>query len=158
MSLATRAMLAAKTAVKPPMTATTVSAAGLASNSGNMRATKKTPAATMVAAWMSDDTGVGPSMASGSHVWSGNCADLPAAPANSPSATHVTMPPAISGVAAQMSGISKGLRPAAAKVGLCANRYSSASRKPKSPRRVMMNAFLAAFTAAGRSCQKPMSR
>jgi hypothetical protein len=32
------------------------------------RATMYTPAVTMVAAWMSADTGVGPSMASGSHV------------------------------------------------------------------------------------------
>jgi hypothetical protein len=34
----------------------------------------------MVAAWMRADTGVGPSMASGSHTYSGSCADLPAAP------------------------------------------------------------------------------
>ncbi len=41
-----------------------------------------TPAVTMVAAWMSAETGVGPSMASGSHTCSGNCADLPMAPMN----------------------------------------------------------------------------
>ena len=40
----------------------------------------KTPAVTMVAAWMSAETGVGPSIASGSQVWSGTCADLPIAP------------------------------------------------------------------------------
>ena len=34
----------------------------------------------MVAAWMSADTGVGPAMASGSHKYRGNWADLPAAP------------------------------------------------------------------------------
>ena len=34
----------------------------------------------MVAAWMSAETGVGPSIASGSQMWSGNCADLPMAP------------------------------------------------------------------------------
>src|SRR5665647_3590154 len=33
-----------------------------------------TPAVTMVAAWMRALTGAGPAMASGSHVWSGNCA------------------------------------------------------------------------------------
>ncbi len=41
-----------------------------------------TPAVTMVAAWMRADTGVGPSIASGSQVWSRNCADLPIAPMN----------------------------------------------------------------------------
>ena len=42
-----------------------------------------TPAVTMVAAWMSAETGVGPSIASGSQVCSRNCADLPIAPMNS---------------------------------------------------------------------------
>ena len=45
-----------------------------------MRAMRKTPAATMVAAWMSALTGVGPSMASGSQTWRGTWPDLPAAP------------------------------------------------------------------------------
>src|SRR3990172_7830464 len=36
----------------------------------------------MVAAWIKAETGVGPSMASGSQTWSGNWADLPTAPAN----------------------------------------------------------------------------
>jgi hypothetical protein len=42
-----------------------------------------TPAVTMVAAWISAETGVGPSIASGSQVCSKNCADLPIAPMNS---------------------------------------------------------------------------
>ena len=42
-----------------------------------------TPAVTMVAAWISAETGVGPSMASGNQVCSRNCADLPMAPKNS---------------------------------------------------------------------------
>ena len=41
-----------------------------------------TPAVTMVAAWMRAETGVGPSIASGSQVCSRNCADLPMAPMN----------------------------------------------------------------------------
>ena len=36
-----------------------------------------TPAVTMVAAWISADTGVGPSIASGSQVCRPSCADLP---------------------------------------------------------------------------------
>ena len=55
-----------------------------------MRATRYTPAATIVAAWISAVIGVGPGIASGSQVWSGNCADLPttaARPAGPPAAT-----------------------------------------------------------------------
>ena len=43
----------------------------------------KVPAATMVAAWISADAGVGPSMASGSQSWKGNWADLPRMPRSS---------------------------------------------------------------------------
>src|ERR1700704_4177699 len=50
---------------------------------GNNRATKKTPAITMVAAWIRADTGVGPSIASGNQTYSGICALLPVAPTNS---------------------------------------------------------------------------
>ena len=50
-----------------------------------------TPAVTMVAAWISADTGVGPSIASGSQVWSPSCADLPIAPTNSSTVTAVHM-------------------------------------------------------------------
>ncbi len=48
-----------------------------------MRAIRYTPAVTMVAAWMRAETGVGPSMASGSHVCSGSCADLARPPISS---------------------------------------------------------------------------
>ena len=41
---------------------------------------RNTPAVTIVAAWMSADTGVGPSIASGSQMCSGICALLPIAP------------------------------------------------------------------------------
>jgi hypothetical protein len=84
MSFCTRPTVAAKNAVIAPIqVTTTVSASGACSNSGDMRATRNTPAVTMVAAWISADTGVGPSMASGSQVCSRNCADLPIAPMNS---------------------------------------------------------------------------
>src|SRR5215475_2603506 len=53
---------------------------GAISNSLWQRATMYTPAVTMVAAWISAETGVGPSMASGSQVKSGSWADLPQAP------------------------------------------------------------------------------
>ncbi len=83
MSFCTTAMVAAKKAVNEPTSVTKLSATGARSNSGDRRATMNTPAVTMVAAWMSAETGVGPSMASGSQVCSRNCADLPMAPMNS---------------------------------------------------------------------------
>ena len=69
-------------AVVAPMNSTKLSAYSEYSNSGDMRATMKMPAVTMVAAWISAEMGVGPSMESGSHTCSGTCADLPMAPMN----------------------------------------------------------------------------
>ena len=51
---------------------------------GKIRPTRYTPAATIVAAWISALTGVGPSIASGSQTCSGNWALLPTAPKNRP--------------------------------------------------------------------------
>ncbi len=51
-----------------------------------------TPAVTMVAAWISAETGVGPSMASGSQTYNGNCADLPHAPTSRSMAIAVRTP------------------------------------------------------------------
>ncbi len=51
-----------------------------------------TPAVTMVAAWISAETGVGPAMASGSQTYSGSCADLPQAPTSSSSPMAVSVP------------------------------------------------------------------
>src|SRR3990167_2903540 len=70
-------------AVMAPITMTKDSAVCDISNSGDMRATMKMPAVTMVAAWISAEIGVGPSIESGSHTCSGTCADLPMAPMNS---------------------------------------------------------------------------
>ncbi len=64
------------------MTITTESAVCDSSNNGDMRATMKMPAVTMVAAWISAEIGVGPSIESGSQTCSGNCALLPIAPTN----------------------------------------------------------------------------
>ena len=69
-------------AVMAPITSTKLSAVSESSNSGDMRATMKMPAVTMVAAWISAEIGVGPSMESGSQTCSGNWADLPIAPMN----------------------------------------------------------------------------
>src|SRR3954468_11602154 len=76
---ATRPM---KSAVIAPITSTTDLAVSLNSYKGDMRATMKMPAVTMVAAWISAEIGVGPSIESGSQTCSGNWALLPIAPTN----------------------------------------------------------------------------
>jgi hypothetical protein len=47
---------------------------------GEARQIRNTPAVTLVAAWRSAETGVGPSLASGSQVCSPSWADFPTAP------------------------------------------------------------------------------
>ena len=76
-------MVAANSAVVAPMKVTKASVAGANSSSGDMRAIMNTPAVTIVAAWINAETGVGPSIASGSQTWNPICADLPIAPMNS---------------------------------------------------------------------------
>ena len=83
MSFCTSPTEAAKIAVSAPTMHTVSSAAGASSNIGDSRATMNTPAVTMVAAWISAETGVGPSIASGSQVCSPSCADFPIAPTKS---------------------------------------------------------------------------
>src|SRR6202165_1900020 len=82
MSLFTMPSSPMKNAVVAPMINTTDSAVSDSSNSGDMRATMNMPAVTMVAAWISAEMGVGPSMESGSHTCKGTCADLPMGPLN----------------------------------------------------------------------------
>ena len=65
------------------MAVTNASAVSDCSKSGLMRATMKMPAVTIVAAWISAEIGVGPSIESGSHTCSGTWADLPIAPTKS---------------------------------------------------------------------------
>ena len=55
------------------------------SMSGWKRINKKTPATTIVLEWSRAETGVGPSMADGSHGCRPNWADLPVAARRSPS-------------------------------------------------------------------------
>src|SRR5471030_1653430 len=75
-------IVAANNAVHAPTTATTIIAVGASRYSAFDRTTMYTPAVTIVAAWMSADTGVGPAIASGNHTYSGICALLPHAPRN----------------------------------------------------------------------------
>ena len=59
----------------------------------------------MVAAWIRAETGVGPSIASGSHVWSGSCADFPHAPRKRSRLMAVAVPTARVGAFANTSAV-----------------------------------------------------
>ena len=82
-SVTTRPIVAAISSVTQPTIAPTAAASGACSKSGCRRAIRYTPAVTIVAAWISAETGVGPSMASGSQVCSGTWADFANAPTSS---------------------------------------------------------------------------
>src|SRR5690554_5748147 len=69
-------------AVIAPMMRMKLNATSEVSKMGDMRATMKIPAVTMVAAWIRAEIGVGPSIESGSQTCSGTWADLPIAPMN----------------------------------------------------------------------------
>ncbi len=150
MSRCANAMVAAKRAVAVPTIATTAPATGEASKIGAVRATRYTPAVTMVAAWIRADTGVGPSMASGSHTYNGNCADLPAAPTRSSNPMAVAVPEARPWAPSSTS--SKRKLPKWSKTTM------RATMNPTSPTRLTMNAFLPAAAADSFSNQNEISR
>ena len=153
-------MVAATKAVRPPTTATTSSAVGAYSNTGDSRQSMKTPAVTMVAAWMSADTGVGPSIASGSQVCRPSCADLPMAPMNNSRQAMVrplksqlrkcSVSPVSVGALAKIA--SNWTEPVSTKIA------KMPRAKPKSPTRLTRKAFMAAALAEGFSYQKLISR
>lgn len=70
---------AANSAVIAPRRRVVWEANGYIFRAGEMRISKKTPATTMVELWRRAETGVGPSMAAGSHGWRPNWADFPVA-------------------------------------------------------------------------------
>src|SRR5258707_15256309 len=83
MSFCTRPTVAAKNAVVAPKNITTACAFGASSNSGDSRATIKTPAVTLGAGWVHAENRVGPSMAPGHQGGKRNFGDFPNAPLNS---------------------------------------------------------------------------
>lgn len=73
------AQVAVKSVVRAPRQRHSVRAVGLFSIRGLVRISRKIPATTMVLECSRAETGVGPSMAEGSHGCSPNCADFPVA-------------------------------------------------------------------------------
>src|SRR5215813_3955224 len=104
----------------------------------------------MVAAWISADTGVGPSIASSSQDCNGNCADLPQAPSSSSNPSAVTVPGRA--LCTWLNTPAKLTEPN------WANIRNMASVRPASPTRLAMNAFFAATGGAGLKYQNPISR
>ena len=104
----------------------------------------------MVAAWISADTGVGPSIASSSQDCSGNWADLPQAASRSRKPMPVTAAFDASPLSAEM--------PANDVVPNVANIRPTPSAMPMSPTRLTTNAFFAATAALVFCCQKPIRR
>ena len=111
-----------------------------------------TPAVTIVAAWMSADTGVGPSIASGSQMYSGSCALLPQAPMNSIIVIAVAVERTSVPPIAALFSVLYDSEPTAW------NAKNIAIMKPQSPTRLVTKAFLPAVAALSRVCQKLMSR
>src|SRR6185437_10239557 len=152
MSHCLRPIVAANSAVTVPITATVMQAVVDIAKSALLRAMRYTPAVTIVAAWMSADTGVGPAIASGNHTYSGIWALLPAHPRNRNRQIAVTTgPPNSSAVAPERIAVKSS-------VPRLANSRNMAMRKPVSPMRLTRNAFLPASAFTLSLNQKPTSR
>src|SRR5688572_23451059 len=154
MSFCTMPIAPAHSAVAVPMTATIISTSGACANNTALRPIKYTPAVTIVAAWMSAETGVGPSIASGSQTYSGICADLPTAPTNNNRAIVEITPNAASAGSPAIAPFSS----LKLTVPNCEKASSTPRMNATSPMRLTTNAFLPASAADGFAYQKPMSR
>src|SRR5665648_47412 len=158
-SFITIPIVEANNAVNPPTIATTRSEFGAARNIGNVRATRYTPAVTIVAAWMRADTVVGPSIASGSQTCNGNWPDLPTAPPKNRSVMIVSEPDGISAMCVNIVlNWSRYVPSESPSFVISAKRIMMPARNMTSPTRVVKNAFLLAAAADGFLNQNPMSK
>ncbi len=101
---------------------------------------------------MRAETGVGPSIASGSHTWKGNWALLPAAPTKSSTATVLRMSGSTSATFQATKESKKSIVPVSRKMPMMP------MRKPWSATRLTRKAFFEASAGARLVYQKPMSR
>ena len=153
MSGCTSATVPARSAVSAPTHATTVDrVAARARRTGWRGTTRKTPAVTIVAAWISAETGVGPSIASGSQRCRRDLRALADAADEQEQGDRGgrrlrRRPPA-----PRPSPSSRGCRSAPTMKNI-------AIMKPKSPTRLVTNAFLPALDAASPlDTRTPISR
>jgi hypothetical protein len=82
-------VVAPKVAVKLPSKTIRNEAEVFNENNNDNFIVKNTPAVTMVAACIKAETGVGPSIASGNHIWKPNWADLPEAAKSTQTPTNL---------------------------------------------------------------------
>jgi hypothetical protein len=107
----------------------------------------------MVAAWIRAETGVGPSMASGSQVCSGTWADLAKAPTSRRMSPAVSAPPwALPSMPACLNV------PRRSSVWAWRKMKNVPSTRPTSPTTLMTKALIPARVAVVRRYQKEMSR
>ena len=130
-------------------------------NTGYSRATRKTPATTIVEECSSDDTGVGPAIASGNHVCSGNWPLLPMHATNRAIAAHSSTRwvPSPDSAQPEMPWMLKPLVPRCSRDHESApkNRTAVPTSSPTSPTRTVKNAFSAARALGSSSHQCPIS-
>src|SRR3954466_2773965 len=153
MSYCRSPIVAANSAVSAPMPATTGLESGARANSTLVRMTRYPPAVTMVAAWISAEAGVGPAIASGSQVYSGICADFPVQPRNRKRVMAVTVALPAGRIAGALATI-----PVNVSVPKECQIMNIATRNPKSPIRLTMNAFLPASALTLSLNQNPINR
>ena len=106
----------------------------------------------MVAAWISAETGVGPSIASGSQRYNGSCALFPHAPTKSNRPMAVAVTGAITPLWAASLIDEYETEP------MVLNAKNIAVITPKSPMRLVTNAFFPATAALSRVCQNEMRK
>ena len=106
-----------------------------------------------MAAWISAETGVGPSMASGSQVCSGICADL----ANAPTSSSTQAATSWASLLENASGVRRKTSGSRARPRLVKMRNVPITR-PTSPTTLITNALMPAAVAVVRRYQKLISR
>ena len=118
-----------------------------------------TPATTMVAAWMSAETGVGPAMASGSQVWRKNCPDLDmtAAIRQQAAISRVVWGSIPDEARALVSTIENDPKVSGRAAPTAKNRMVTPTISPMSPTRLVRKAFSAASELSRSSHQWPIS-
>ena len=111
---------------------------------------------TIVAAWISALTGVGPSIASGSQVCSGICADLANAPTSS--STHPATRSPLSEPWPNAPALAAWKLCRKSSVPVCLKMKYVPSTSPTSPTTLITNALIPARVAVVRRYQKEISR
>src|SRR3954452_22383084 len=149
----TSAIVAAMNNVAVARIAATSAAVGASSNSGCVRAIRYTPAVTMVAAWISAETGVGPSIASGNQVCSGTWADF----ANAPTRSIRHAPTSTPSLWWNTCGAWEKM-PDQSRAPVLSNSRKAAITRPTSPITFITNALMPARTAVSRRYQNEIKR